>query len=181
MDKTDFLIDLQKKLKRYGVKNANDYLDYYSEYLDDLIESGLTDMQAIDRVGGVQKVLLEILSDEDVVIPETSKKAMGNLFLALGLPLWGPLVAALYITVLGLIFALLVCALAFGVAGVWVLISSLVVVFQMNILYAMFQLGVALMLLGLGVIFEQLFILSGKGLFDSSKYLFQKFNPKEAR
>lgn len=181
MDKTDFLIDLQKKLKRYGVKNANDYLDYYSEYLDDLIESGLSDSEAIDRVGGVQKVLLEILSDEDVVIPETSKRTMGNLFLALGLPLWGPLVAAFYILILALIFALLVCALAFVASGLWILLSSIVVVFQMNIFYALFQFGMALMMLSLGVIFEQLFVISGKGLFSSSKYLFRRFNPREAR
>lgn len=180
MDKTDFLVDLQKKLKRYGVKNANDYIDYYSEYLDDLIENGMSDYEAINKIGGLQKVLLEILSDENVVIPQTSKRAMGLLFLSLGLPLWGPVVAGIYIIILAVIFAFGVSALAFVVSGLWLFLGSFVVIFKLGLLYAGFQFGMALILLGLAVICEQLFLAMGNGLFSSSRYIFRRFNVRRA-
>lgn len=61
MDKQNFLKTLKKQLQKFGVKNADDYLDYYSEYLDDLIENGATEVEAVEKVGGVKKVLVEII------------------------------------------------------------------------------------------------------------------------
>lgn len=164
MSKTDFLLRLERKLKKYGVKNANDYIDYYSEYLDDLVENGMSETAAVAEIGGVKKVLLEILSDENVVIPQAGKRTMGIFFLMLGLPLWGPIAAAIYIIFLAIIFALLVSALAF------------IVVFKSGIWYAGVQLGISMMLLGLGITFEQLFVATSSGLYKSSKNIFQKIH-----
>ncbi|CAJ1192458.1 hypothetical protein LCR01_14040 [Companilactobacillus crustorum] len=176
MSKTDFLLRLERKLKKYGVKNANDYIDYYSEYLDDLVENGMSETAAVAEIGGVKKVLLEILSDENVVIPQAGKRTMGIFFLMLGLPLWGPIAAAIYIIFLAIIFALLVSALAFIVAGLWTFIGSFIVVFKSGIWYAGVQLGISMMLLGLGITFEQLFVATSSGLYKSSKNIFQKIH-----
>lgn len=177
MDKTDFLVDLQKGLKKYGVKNSDDYLDYYSEYLDDLIEHGQTPIEAINSVGGVQKVLLKILADENVQVSRLSNRFKGAwVLLTLGLPVWGAIIAAIYIIALAVVFIFFICSLAFIVSGSWTFLGSFIAAFKIPFIYVAFQLGMSLVLLGLGVICEQLFAASSNGLFKSSKYIFKKFN-----
>ncbi|KRN99286.1 DUF1700 domain-containing protein [Companilactobacillus kimchiensis] len=178
MDKTDFLVDLQKRLKKYGVRNANDYIDYYSEYLDDLIENGMNAGEAISNIGGVEKVVLHILSDEDVEIPETKNRIKSTLFLTIALPIWGPILMAGYIILLAAIFAFFICTIAFIVSGLWIFLGSFVVIFKIGWTYALLQFGMSLILLGLGIICEQGLLGSSNGLFRSSKYLFKTFNKR---
>lgn len=175
MDKQVFLKDLQKQLKKFGVNNASDYLDYYSEYLDDLIENGLTEEEAVQKVGGVKKVLIEIISDNDVEIPQTSDRLKSAL-LIVSLPVWGPLLFALYLIPILLIVAVLLIALSFGIAGVWTLVGSFIVTFKIGLLSAGLQFGISLVFIGLAILSEQFFAGMSQKLFSFNKYLFKKFN-----
>ncbi|MBL3530432.1 DUF1700 domain-containing protein [Companilactobacillus zhachilii] len=175
MNKQEFLKDLQKQLKKFGVNNASDYLDYYSEYLDDLIENGATESEAVKKVGGVKKVLIEIISDSDVEIPETSDRLKSAL-LIVSLPVWGPLLFSLYLIPILLIVAVLLMALGLGIAGVLMLVGSFIVAFKIGILYTIFQFGIALAFIGIATLSEQLFAFMSQKLFNFNKYLFRKFN-----
>lgn len=175
MNKQEFLKDLQKQLNKFGVNNANDYLDYYSEYLDDLIENGATEEEAVQKVGGVKKVLIEIISDNDVEIPQPKDRWKSAVLIG-SLPVWGPLLFAMYLIPILIAFAVLLCALSFGVAGIWTLVGSFIVTFKIGLLYAGFQFGFALAMIGVGILSEQLFAWMSQKLFSLNKYLFRKFN-----
>ena len=175
MDKQNFLKTLKKQLQKFGVKNADDYLDYYSEYLDDLIENGATEVEAVEKVGGVKKVLVEIISDNDVEIPQTSDRLKSALLIG-SLPVWGPLLLAAYLVPVLLLFTVLLIAVSFLIAGGWTLVGSFVVMVKVGLLYGGFQLGIGLLFLGGSLLVEQLFVYLTQKLFNFNKYLFRKFN-----
>ncbi|MFC6177641.1 DUF1700 domain-containing protein [Companilactobacillus huachuanensis] len=175
MNKQIFLKTLKKQLQKFGVKNSDDYLEYYSEYLDDLIENGSTEEEAVQKVGGVKKVLVEIISDNDVEIPQTSDRLKSALLIG-SLPVWGPLLLAAYLVPILLLLAVLLIAVSFLLAGGWTLVGSFVVMTKVGLLYAGFQLGISLLFLGGALLIEQLFAFLTQKLFSFNKYLFRKFN-----
>lgn len=179
MNKQDFLNKLKAQLQKFGIKNSEDYLNYYSEYLDDLIENGATESEAVEKIGGVKKVLVEIISDNDVEIPQ-AKDRLKSILLIGSLPVWGPILAAVYIILIALLLAIAFCSLAFIVMGVWTFLGSFVVIFKTSLSYAGFQFGVALLLIGLSLLLEQLFVASGKKLLDLNKFMLKKFSKEVA-
>ncbi|PMD67827.1 HAAS domain-containing protein [Companilactobacillus nuruki] len=178
MDKTGFLIDLEKDLKKYGVSNSDDYIEYYSEYLDDLIENGMSSEAAVNSVGGVKKILLNILSDEKVKIPKVKNRLQRIILLSASFPIWGPIVAALYIIALAIVFSLIICALAFMAAGLWTFLGSFIVIFKIGFTYALLQFGISLILLGLGILFEQFLIGFSGAIYNLNRSLFKKFSSR---
>ena len=51
MDKLDFLLALGQRLDVLSDEDRRASLDYYSEMLDDLIESGMTEQEACQEAG----------------------------------------------------------------------------------------------------------------------------------
>lgn len=178
MPKEKFLLELKLRLKKYGISNSNQYINYYSEYLDDLIENDYTEADAIKKIGGVNNVFLAILSDNDVQISNTKNKIKAALLL-MGIPVWGPIVAAGYIILLALVFAVMICSIAFSFAGLWLLLGSLIVLLKTGFIDFLFQLGTAFIFGGLGIVFWQLFVLSSKKTFNLVKFIFHIFSESE--
>lgn len=168
MHKEDFLLALQQQMMKYGVQNTKQYQEYYSEYLDDLIESGLPEEAAVAKIGSPKEVLLKIMADDDVQIPQTKNK-LRSFLLILGAPVWGPLTLAFYITIAAFVFTFGICGLAFLLAGTWFLLGTIFTLIWEGLLNGLVQASLAFLLLGFGLIFEQLFIMSLNGLLTASK------------
>lgn len=177
MTKEEFLIELKIRLKKYGIANSDQYISYYSEFLDDLIEDGYTEKEAINKIGSPNKVILSILSDENVQIPKAKSKVKSALLL-LGIPVWGPIMAAGYIILLALVFAVMICSIAFSLSGIWLLLGSLVVLLKNGILRFLFQLGTAFIFGGLGIVFWQLFLFGFQKIYSLVKFTFHGFTER---
>lgn len=178
MSKEEFLLKLTIRLKKYGITNSNQYINYYSEYLDDLIENDYTETDAVKKIGGIDNVFLAILSDNDVQIPNPKSKIKTSL-LIMGVPVWGPILAAGYIILLALVFAVMICSVAFSFAGLWLLLGSLIMLLKTGFINFLFQLGTAFVFGGLGIVLWQLFILSFKRTFNLVKFMFHNFFESE--
>ncbi|HIY92892.1 DUF1700 domain-containing protein [Companilactobacillus sp. HBUAS56275] len=178
MNKEEFLVELKIQLKKYGITNSDQYISYYSEFLEDLIEDGYSEKEAIKKIGEPNKIILSILSDEDVQIPRAKSKIKSALLL-MGIPIWGPIIAAGYIILLALVFAVMICSIAFSFSGIWLLLGSLIVLFKTGILNFLFQLGTALIFGGMGIIFWQLFLFSFQKAYGLVKIMFHNFTESE--
>lgn len=113
MNKTEFLQALAKKLPHRG-KPLRSILNFYGEMIDDLVEEGLSQDEAIERIGSVEEVAEGILSDGAPLGTNPKGRRAGEiLLLVLGAPLW---------------FSLLLAGLAVGLslyAVLWSLIAAL--------------------------------------------------------
>ena len=108
MTKSEYLAALQQKLSALSPADIKGYTDYYAEMIDDRIEEGMTEEDAVDAVGSVEDAAEKILSENPTVenqnpnekesekesSPFRKLKAWHIVLIILGAPVWLPLLIA---------------------------------------------------------------------------------------
>lgn len=100
MNKIQFLLALSDKLSAYPKDEVEERLRFYSEMIEDRMEEGLSEEEAVCAVGTVEEIAAQIAADMPPVTkkarPERELQLWQILLLALGAPLWLPLVIAAF-------------------------------------------------------------------------------------
>lgn len=119
MTKQEFLSELRARLASLPAKDIEEHLDYYCEMIDDRIEEGLSEEDAVAAVGTVPDVAAQILAEEPIE-EEAPKKRKARrkmrgweiTLLVLGSPIW----LSLLIAAFSVLFSLIVSAWAVAVS-----------------------------------------------------------------
>ena len=99
MKKKEFLCKLEKKLSALPKQERKERLNFYSEAIDDRIEEGLTEAEAVKAMGSLEQIAAGLSEDggsEQAQIPKKEKKlgAFGIAAAIVGSPIWVPLLIA---------------------------------------------------------------------------------------
>ena len=101
MNKERFLDELESRLSGLPKKDIEERIVFYSEMIDDRMEDGVSEEDAVLGIGSVDMVVDQIMSEiplaklvKEKVRPKRSLKAWEIVLLVLGAPLWIPLVIA---------------------------------------------------------------------------------------
>jgi uncharacterized membrane protein len=137
MNKETFLAELKRGLSGLPQNDADERLSFYGEMIDDRMEEGLSEEEAVAGIGPVDEIVAQTVAEiplaklvKENVGPRRPLRVWEIVLLVLGFPLWFSLLAAaaavvlaLYIVIWALIVslwaieaALWACALA-GIAG----------------------------------------------------------------
>lgn len=124
MRKRDFLEQLRGRLSGLPREELEERLAFYHEMIDDRMEEGLSEEEAVQAVGTLEEIMAQILeesaagnSQPESTPAKRKMKAWEFVLLALGSPVWVSLLVASFAVVLAL-----------G-ASLWAVIASLWVVF----------------------------------------------------
>lgn len=158
MTKHEFLGALRARLSSLPEGELSDRLDFYSEMIDDFIEEGNSEEEAVSKIGSLDEIVSQILSDArfaDTKWEEPKKKTYTYtthkerrgmrvweiVLLVLGAPVWLSLLVAAISIVLSLY------------ASVWAVIISLWAVFVSFVAcgFAGLILGVGFAVIGQGL------------------------------
>lgn len=166
MSKQEFLSELRKGLSGLPQEDIGERLTFYSEIIDDRMEEGLSEDDAVSQIGSVDDVIAQIVAETPLsklvrerVKPKRTLKAWEIALIVLGSPIWlslliaaAAVILAVYVTLWSVIIslwavegALLACALGGSV-------SAAVLVFGGNGLTGMAMLGAGLVCAGLSII-----------------------------
>ena len=103
MNKTEFLEKLASRVCSLPEDDIEKSLEYYSEMIDDYIEDGITENEAVERLGSMDSIVAQILSDVSLVkiVKKRAKdrKKMSGVsitLMILGFPVWFSLLAAAF-------------------------------------------------------------------------------------
>lgn len=101
MTKIQFVMSLQDQLAGLPRDELEQRLEFYSEMIDDRIEEGMTEAEAVDAIGSVEDIVAQIIAEtplvkiaKEKIRPKRRLKTWEILLLALGSPLWLPLLVA---------------------------------------------------------------------------------------
>ena len=116
MQKVEFLALLRQRIAILPQHEIEQTVEYYSEMIDDYVESGHTTEQAIAQMGGLDNVAAQVLAGEQIPVYEAygvqKRKKNGLLWLViLGFPVWLPLLITAFCLVLTAAIALLTLAM----------------------------------------------------------------------
>lgn len=128
MNKQDFLSKLQSSLSGLPQDEIQERLAFYNEMIEDRMEEGLTEEEAVLAVGSVEEIVSQIIADTPLtkivkanIKPKRQLKIWEIILLILGSPIWGSLLIAVFAVVLSLY-----AVLWSGIISLWAGFVSLV-------------------------------------------------------
>ena len=126
MTKIKFLLSLNEKLSGLPQKDVEERLNFYSEMIEDRMEEGLTEEEAVAQVGSVDEIAAQIAADIPTCKKETGKpkrqlSTWEIILLVLGAPVWFSLLIAAFAVVFSLYVSL--CAV---VISLWAVFAAII-------------------------------------------------------
>ena len=166
MDKYGFLLELDEKLSGLPEEDRNRSLDYYSEMIDDRMEDGLSEEEAVAAVGDPAEVARQILAEIPLgklvkakLKPRRRLRAWEVILLVLGSPVWIPLLAAalviilaVYLVIWSLVLSLCAADLSLAASAAACVAAAVPFAVGGRLAVLAFALGAGLILAGLAVL-----------------------------
>ena len=164
MNKQEFLNKLKINLRGLPKQEVDERLNFYSEMIDDRIEEGVSEEEAVLQIGSVDTVAAQIVNDiplgtivKEKLLGMKKLSARKIVLLIVGFPIWFPLLASAFAVALPLyvslwaivisLWAVFVSLLACGVAG---LIAGFIFSLTNNALTGIALIAAAFVCAGLG-------------------------------
>ena len=129
MRKQAFMDQLQKKLSDLPEGEVAERLGFYCEMIDDRMEEGLSEEEAVAAIGSADEIAAQIMEDvpfakivKEKLKPKRRLNAWENVLLVLGFPIWFSLLAVVPFAVIVSLFASLWAV----IVSLWAVFASLV-------------------------------------------------------
>lgn len=138
MNKSEFLNELSERLSTLPESEAEKTINYYSEMIDDRIEDGETEQDAVKAIGSIDDAVRNAMSQVPLtgLVKQSVKRNLSLnipviILLILGSPIWLSLLIALfaiifaiYVSIAAVIISLFAVVAAFTVSGIASVIAS---------------------------------------------------------
>ncbi len=166
MNKQEFLNQLRLGLRGLPQEDIEERINFYSEMIDDRIEEGLSEAEAVKEIGPVGDVVSQILSDtplrkivKEKIKPKSPINPWIVVALILGSPLWFPLLIAViaivlsaYIVVWSVIISFWAVFVTLVASWLGVIVSAVYSLISGRILAALAMIAIALLSAGAAII-----------------------------
>lgn len=163
MTREEFNEALRRRLAGLPPADLEATVEYYNEMIDDRMEEGLGEAEAVDALGSMEDIVNAVLAETPLpvlvrqrICPRAELRGWMILLLVLGFPVWFPLLAALAATLFGVFMALWAVVLslwalvlAVALSGVTGIVAGVVALFQGG---GPLNLGVGLICCGLTIL-----------------------------
>ena len=113
MTKQAFINELERKLWRLSPRDREERISFYSEMIDDHIEEGMSEAEAIQSIGSIDAIVCEIFNEQSHPKAPTAKESAKRsrktseiVLLVLGSPLWLSLVVVAFVVIVSLVLTL---------------------------------------------------------------------------
>lgn len=165
MNKREFLAQLKKALSGLPQEDIDERLTFYSEMIDDQMEEGLSEDDAVAAVGAVDEIAAQVVADtplakiaKERIKPARKLHAWEILLLALGAPIWlslgiaaAAVILSLYVVLGAAVLSLWTVFGALVLSAFSALVCGIVLAFSSNELAGMAAIGTACVCAGLSI------------------------------
>ena len=122
MSKKEFLMYLRKRLSGLPKKEIEERVTFYGEMIDDRMEEGLSEEEAVSAIGNIDELIAQMTADVPIrtqgnsgKIPNRSSKRVNWVLLLIGSPVWLSLLIAAFAVLFSV--GVSVCAVFCSLAG----------------------------------------------------------------
>lgn len=166
MNKLEFTEALRAKIAGLPEKDIDERIAFYCEMIDDRIEDGLSEEEAIEDIGSVEDIAAQIISEiplskivKNHLEPKRKMAAWEIALIIVSFPIWLPLIAAIFAIVISIyaalwsvvvsIWAVFASFVGSGVGGI---LSGTVVAITASIPSGLFLIFAGILLAGLSIL-----------------------------
>ena len=130
MRKKAFIEALQVALKDLPEGEIQQSIAYFKEMIDDRIEEGMTEEEAVSDMGNIDKIAKRLLAEHQSLVEKVKGKILPKrrlatweiILLVLGFPIWGSLLLA----VVALLFSIVMTVAAIGFGSLSAIFAGVV-------------------------------------------------------
>ena len=163
MNKSEFIAELRAKLSCLTKQEREERLDFYSEMIDDRVEDGLSEEEAVMAIGSIDDIANQIIAESDSKIKKPKKKRRLKtweiILIVAGSPLWASLLIvalalllALYSVLWSLVVTVWAVFVSFIGAGLGGVVSGVAMAAEGYFPTGIALLGAGLVLIGLSIL-----------------------------
>lgn len=163
MNRQSFLSELRSRLTGLPQEVIEGHISFYNEMIDDRMEEGSTEEEAVAAIGSVDEVVAEILDDyplsklvKEKIKPKRRLQTWEIILLILGSPIWVSLLIAafavllsVYIVLWSLIVSLWAIEMSFGACALAGVAASLMLLVTGDFYTGLASLGTGFFFTGL--------------------------------
>jgi len=186
MNKQEFLDSLRRALSGLPIDEIEERIGFYGEMIDDRMEEGLSEEEAVAAVGDIDEIVEQTVSElplsklvKKKIKPKRSLKVWEIVLIALGSPIWITILAAALVIILSLyavLWSVVVSLWAVGaaLAGTFLGGIALGVVYIVveNVFLGIALIGAALFCAGLAIFWYFGCMAATKGIVILTKKIF---------
>ena len=176
MTKLEFLEELRVRLAGLTQKDIDASIDYYSEMIDDRIEDGMSEDEAVAAVGTPKEAAEQVLNEiplkeliKNRMRPTRTLRVWEIVLLILGAPIWLSLLAGALVVAVSLYAVLWSVIAVFHAASITIGACALVGIFYPIYYFILGKVGAALFVLGAGIFLAGLTFFAFYGSFHATK------------
>ena len=166
MTKLEFITALYEKLSGLPLHEVEERVSFYAEMIDERMEEGLSEEEAVSAAGSVDEIAAQILADvpltsliKEKVRPGRAIRAWEIVLLILGFPLWMPLLIAffavllsVYIVIWSVVIALWAVDLSLAVSALGCIVAGVFLAARGNVISGAASVAVGLICGGLAIL-----------------------------
>lgn len=183
MNKAEFLAALRERLSGLPEEDFNKSIDYYTEMIDDRVEDGMSEEEAVACLGSMDEIITQILSEvslpklvKEKVKPKRALAVWEIILIIISAPIWFPIVLSVVTTILSAYLSIWMMVLSLYLLDLSIAISGiafigLAIAELLKGAFAVFGalLGFGLVALGVSILLLFTFNLITKGIIYVSK------------
>lgn len=166
MNKQEFLDILRSRLSSLDPADIEKTVDFYSEMIDDRIEDGMSEEQAVETLGSIDEIVSQVMLEvplpklaKAAIRPSRTLRAWEIVLLILGSPVWLPLLLAfaiillsVYIVIWSVVLVLYSADLSIAAGAVAGISAAVILLGRSLAVQAAFFLGAALICAGIAIL-----------------------------
>lgn len=167
MNKIEFLEKLRSGLSGLPQDEIDERLSFYGEMIDDRIEDGLSEEEAVSQIGSVEEIVSQTVADiplaklvKEKVKPNRKLRAWEIVLLAVGSPIWVSLLIAavavvfsIYVSLWSVIISLWAAFGSIVGGGAGAVAAGVIFICTDNVIAGIAMIGAGLVLAGLSIFF----------------------------
>jgi uncharacterized membrane protein len=171
MNKAEFLNELAFYLQKMNDTEKNKFIIYYDEMISDYIENGVTEEDAVNKIGTPKKIAEELFDNYDSVkinLPSTGSRVLNLILTIIGFPLWGSVLLAVILLVFSFYVLIWCVPIVTGAGCVGFFATSIIGIIGTPFVMAK-SVSIGIMQLGTGIASIGISLLLGIATLDLSK------------
>lgn len=131
MTKEQFILELMEKLSPLPIETFEESITFYTEMIDDRIEDGMSEADAVKDIGDINDIATQILANAPIVTlvkqkikPKKRMGAWNIILLIIGSPIWLSLLIAAFAVIFSLWISCWAIVISLWAAFVSVAVSA---------------------------------------------------------
>ena len=166
MTKQEFFTQLREKLSGLPQSDIEESVIFYGEMIDDRIEDGMPEEEAVDAVGSIDEIVSQIISDtpltkivKEKIKTKQERRTWQTVLLWVGSPIWLALLISLiavafslWATLWAVVISLWAADVSFAAGSLGSIVMSVVFIATGNTSTGALSIAAALMLAGLFIL-----------------------------